>query len=211
MSNETTLTVRGIAGTTPQLAHTKDHGAWTRFRLACTRSRRAQDGSWEDAETLWFTIRAYRHLATRVAQSVRAGFPLMVRGRLVDDTYVDREGVTRQGTAIHADAVAIDVAAFGVVTFERLGPPRESASSDDDSTEADRSGWAAMGPGHPDLSSTLGSGAGSVDVTGLPEIEEAPADGDTGAESEAGGDPGTEPAGTEPAEASAGSAGGPPF
>ncbi|WP_143556899.1 single-stranded DNA-binding protein [Serinibacter salmoneus] len=177
MSNETTLTVRGIAGTTPQLARTNDHGAWTRFRLACTRSRRGEDGSWEDAETLWFTVRAYRHLAARVAQSVRAGYPLLVRGRLVDDSYVDRDGVAHHGTAIHAEAVAIDIAAYGVVTFDRGtradGAPGDATPSG--ATHAQRpttDGWGGMsqgittGPSEPAPDHT-------VDVTAL---EERPGD-----------------------------------
>lgn len=135
MSNDTTIAVRGNAGTVPSLYGNGDGDQWTFFRLASTRSYRTPDGQWREDPPLWFTVRVYGALAARVSQLVRRGTPLLVRGRLSEDSWTDQGGQPRSSTCIRADAVGIDVMGRGNVLYtppvrEGQGAPGAEAPKD---------------------------------------------------------------------------------
>lgn len=162
MSNETSLAIRGFAGTTPNIHDSRNGGlGWTWFRFGSTRSRRQPSGEWLDEATVWFTVRASGALAHRVCALVRKGTPLLVRGTLADDTWIDDAGRSHPGMAIRADAVAIDISGRGTVSY--TPPPRSAAVSDDGEGAGEGNGLAAASDGAGDSSADQGAtGSGEI-------------------------------------------------
>lgn len=113
------ITVTGIVGTDPTQKVTGDGLVITSFRLASTRRYfdRAK-GTWENAETNWFSVSAFRQLARNASLSVRKGQHVIVQGRLRVRAW---ETGTKSGKSVEIDADAIghDMA-WCVSTYARM-------------------------------------------------------------------------------------------
>ncbi|MBM7825724.1 single-strand DNA-binding protein [Arcanobacterium pluranimalium] len=117
MSNETTITVRGWAGNDPIIYSNSDSADGNQTRISTVvvnvgvtaRIFSRKSGQFEDGNTTWYSVRCYGSLARNVSMCVHRGTPLLVRGRLVTRSYVDKEGVTRTSNIIMADSVGIDL------------------------------------------------------------------------------------------------------
>lgn len=164
-----TITLTGLVATIPRHLTTSAGLPLTSFRLASTQRRfdRAKN-SWVDGETNWYTVTAFRQLATNVVNSLNKGERVVVTGRLRLREWATNE---RSGTNIEVDADAIghDLS-WGTASFTRVisGAMVVTAACDastaggvvtsfptDYSTNLTESGWPARAPG--DLSEN-GSG-----------------------------------------------------
>ena len=136
-----TITLTGIVGSDPRHHVTNQGLAITSFRFA-SRHRyfdRAK-GSWEDGETNWYTVSAFRQLAVNTSLSVRKGERLVVRGRLRQREW---ENGTKSGTSveIEADSIGHDLS-WCVTTYGRLekaraaGGHRRRREADADAVES---------------------------------------------------------------------------
>lgn len=118
--NELTVTVVGWVGSDP-VRYLGDDGQvpFTKFRLASTPRvyDRDQDG-YVDADTSWFTVKTFRHLALNVADAVRRGEPVVVHGRLRLVDWVAPDGRPRTTAELTADAVGHDLSR-GTTRFTR--------------------------------------------------------------------------------------------
>ncbi|MHA7986792.1 single-stranded DNA-binding protein [Rathayibacter sp. CAU 1779] len=152
-----TITATGLVGTIPSLTTVGNGLARLTFRLGSTqRKYNREGGAWENGETNWYTVVAFRRLAENAAESIAKGDRVVVSGRLRVTDW-EREG--RHGTAVDliAESIGHDLL-FGTTTFSRpqqTGGERslslaESASSapTEVSGEAplvDADGWALPG------------------------------------------------------------------
>ena len=113
-----TITLTGLVATAPKHIVTSEGLQITSFRLASTQRRfdRAE-GKWVDAETNWYTVTAFRHLAANVIGSVLKGQRIIVVGALRIRNWDAGE---RSGTTVEVDADAIghDLG-FGTTAFTR--------------------------------------------------------------------------------------------
>jgi single-strand DNA-binding protein len=100
MSDDITLT--GLVATTPRHLVTSEGLQITSFRLACTQRRYSKDTeAWEDGDTNWFTVTAFRDLAVNVVGSVVKGQRIIVTGRLrIREWQADE----RTGTNVEVEA-----------------------------------------------------------------------------------------------------------
>jgi single-strand DNA-binding protein len=100
-----TIVLTGIVATTPRHLTTSSGVAITSFRLACRQRRfdRVRN-SWVDADTNWYTVSSFRHLAQNVESSVKKGEHVIVTGRL---RIRDWENQDRTGTSVEVEAEAI--------------------------------------------------------------------------------------------------------
>ncbi|WP_147796160.1 single-stranded DNA-binding protein [Cellulomonas sp. Y8] len=163
--NELTVTVVGWVGSDP-VRYLGDDGQvpFTKFRLASTPRvyDRDQDG-YVDADTSWFTVKTFRHLALNVADAVRRGEPVVVHGRLRLVDWVAPDGRPRTTAELTADAVGHDLSR-GTTRFTRT-------------VHATR---VPGGPGGPDEDGGPGDADedrdGVVDASGTPAGEPAPVD-----------------------------------
>ena len=121
--NETYVTLRGwlggdvrhrLAGDTPV----------AEFRLGVTpRWFDSKRSEWVDAPTLWYTVKAWRHLADNCRDSLRRADPVVVHGRLSQSTWF-KDGVERTSLEVTAVSVGHDLS-LGTSQFRRALPKRE--------------------------------------------------------------------------------------
>lgn len=99
------VTVEGIVGSDPKHITTNAGLAITNFRMASTHRYfdRTAD-RWEDGDTNWFTVVAFRTLAVNVRESIAKGEHVLVTGRLRIRAW---ETAGRNGTTVEIEASAV--------------------------------------------------------------------------------------------------------
>lgn len=137
------ITVTGVVGTDPKHHVTNGGLAITTFRLASTRRVFDREkATWEDGETNWYTVSAFRQLATNASLSIRKGERLIIRGRLRLRAWETGE---RSGTAveIEADSIGHDLA-WCVSTYAKVRPTRPADAAEAGSPQGDAFGGAEV-------------------------------------------------------------------
>ena len=140
MSVHDLIVLRGRAGSEVTL-YVPDEGEdkrpFARFRMAVPQPRRRDDGSWEEGEAQWYTVRAWGALADNTYASVHKGIPLVVVGRPTAQAWLTEGGELRSEVAINARTIGPDLS-FGATSFRRYvtakpaeapEPPRTSGQS----------------------------------------------------------------------------------
>ena len=103
---DTAITMVGHVASDPVLRVTGSGTKVVSFRLASTARRRDPvQGDWVDGDTLFFSVKAWKATADNVVGSLRKGDPVLVHGRLRDDSYEDKDGVRRTAYVIEAFAL----------------------------------------------------------------------------------------------------------
>lgn len=107
-----TITIRGIVATAPRHLVTGTGLSITSFRLASP-SRRwdRATSAWTNGDTNWFTVTAFRTLATNVQESIVKGDRVIVTGRLRVRPW-ERENRSGVAVEIDGDGIGHDLA-FG--------------------------------------------------------------------------------------------------
>jgi len=156
--NELTVTVVGWVGSDPVCYRDDGQVPFTKFRVASTPRvyDRDQDG-YVDADTSWFTVKAFRHLALNVAEAVRRGEPVVVHGRLRLVDWVTPDGQPRTTAELTADSVGHDLAR-GTTRFTRTVHGPRTAGAEPGGGGSDAEAGASRPRG------------GVVDVTGAVEL-----------------------------------------
>lgn len=120
MSNEVTVTIKGWAGTDAKVRVGANGGRTTSFRVGVTpRYFSRVDGQHRDAPTQWFTVKSWGELGENVGECVRRGVPVIVRGRLVTETWVTEQGTERFTNVIHAESVGVELSK-GTVRYTKV-------------------------------------------------------------------------------------------
>ncbi|WSC55857.1 single-stranded DNA-binding protein [Streptomyces sp. NBC_01761] len=116
--NETVVTLVGNAATGVEFRETAT-GGMARFRFAVTVRRWDREKQfWTDGHTSFYTVWAWRTLASNLAGSVAVGEPLVVHGRL-KVREEERDGQRRTFVDIEALAVGHDLTR-GTAAFRRV-------------------------------------------------------------------------------------------
>lgn len=146
----------GVVGTPPSLTIVSNGLARLTFRLGSThRKFNREANGWENGETNWYTVVAFRRLAENAGSSLAKGDRVVVTGRLKVD---DWENGGKHGTTVEllADGIGHDLA-FGTSTFTKGAAitPIRTESSDAPAGDAalqsserpavDSGGWALPG------------------------------------------------------------------
>jgi single-strand DNA-binding protein len=106
--NETAMTMAGNLVADPELRYTPAGAAVVNFRIAST-ERFKGEGGWQDGDTLFMTVIAWRGLAENVAESASKGTRVIVTGRLKQRSYETREGEKRAAYELDAADVGISL------------------------------------------------------------------------------------------------------
>lgn len=129
-----TITLTGLVATDPKHVTTAEGLPITSFRMASTQRRfdRAKQ-SWVDGDTNWYTVTAFRRLASNSSVSLRKGQRILLSGRL---RLRDWDNGERKGLAVEveADALGHDLT-WGTSSFDRNAvvaavPPAETPSDE---------------------------------------------------------------------------------
>ncbi|RFA08779.1 hypothetical protein B7R54_05720 [Subtercola boreus] len=149
-----TITLTGVIATTPRHITTTEGLEITSFRLASSQRRfDRQQNSWVDMGTNWYTVTAFRQLASNLAASVAKGDRVVAAGRLRIREWenAEKSGMTVE---IEAESVGHDLG-WGTTTFQKSLQSGSAAAaagpgpSSDDGREASGSLGAGggLGPG----------------------------------------------------------------
>ncbi|WP_345764368.1 single-stranded DNA-binding protein [Diaminobutyricibacter sp. McL0608] len=197
------LSTRGVVATVPNHIVTSEGLPITSFRLASSQRKfNRSTQTWENGDTNWFTVTAFRQLATNIAACVSKGDRIVVSGRL---SVRDWESGDRSGTVVEvdADAVGHDLT-WGTATFSRTvkrsgpaegQPPAEAAEDGGQSAwgEADK---PAPAGGLLSASPEAGEESATGELsTRERAIDDADTDSDSDPDSESEADAGTVPTG----------------
>lgn len=154
MSNGTLdITVTGWVGSDVTTLPAQDgRAAYTTFRLGSTRRwwNRAT-GAWQDSQTEWFQVKAWRALAVNAGLSLRKGVPVVVQGRLSTREWQDEGGAVRTSLVLEATSVGIDLSYGTVGQFQRTLSGAAAQSPQEERAESrpvDLSALAEAPDGH---------------------------------------------------------------
>jgi single-strand DNA-binding protein len=102
MSDVNTATISGNLVRDPELRHTQNGTAVCNARLACSRSRKTDDGYTE--ETSFFSVTIWSGFGELIARKFRKGDKMVVSGRLQQREWEGENG-KREAVEIVADQV----------------------------------------------------------------------------------------------------------
>jgi single-strand DNA-binding protein len=174
-----TISATGVVGTTPSLTVGNNGIPRLTFRLASGQRRyNRETGSWENGDTNWYTVVAFRRLAENAERSLAKGERVVVTGRLRVNEW-EKEGTRSISVDLIAEGIGHDLA-FGTSTYTKSawsaavpstsGAPEGSVADQadavqtaDDSRPAppavDADGWALPGARAGDESGALNGAA----------------------------------------------------
>lgn len=94
-----TVNLIGFIGKDPVITEFGDNNAVVRFSIATNDRRKNKNGEWEDS-TIWHQVVAWSQLAKNVEKVLVKGTEVALEGKLVYNSYKDKEGVDRTSAEI---------------------------------------------------------------------------------------------------------------
>lgn len=133
-----TAQITGRLGQTPELNHT--HGGTPVVNLSIASNRQKKNGDGEKISVAdWFRVSIFGRDAEIIAEYARKGSALAFNGRLLADSYTDREGRQRTSTYLIADSFqfvpAPKRADEDAPASEEPGEPDRNAAAPDTSAD----------------------------------------------------------------------------
>ena len=108
MTRQLDLTVQGVVGTNPVLSRVGDNARpYCRFRVAVTPTYRTERG-WNNAETIWFTAKAWGQLAANLSHSLHKGDAVLLTGRFSQESW-ENNGRRHETNVITLQAAGHDL------------------------------------------------------------------------------------------------------
>jgi single-strand DNA-binding protein len=118
MSNETNMTIVGYLTSDPELKNTSSGLAVVNITIASTPSKFDKTTSqWVDGQTLFMRATAWRTMAEQIAASMKKGDKVIALGRLVAESYKDKDGNDRTSTRLDLESVGIDLSRVPKTTY----------------------------------------------------------------------------------------------
>lgn len=115
--NDNLITFSGWVGGPVELTHVGEGVPVASLRVGST-PRRLREGRWEDGETVWYSVKAWRSLAEHLATSVKTGEPVLVSGRMTAESWTSPDGTLNTRHVVVAASVGHDLTR-GTSTFVR--------------------------------------------------------------------------------------------
>lgn len=107
----------------PELRYLPTGDAWLKIALAVNESYQERSGTWQE-KVHYLDVTLWRALAEQM-QHLRKGDPIMVRGRLTNESWTDKEGNKRSTTKI--EATRVESLLRGAPTGQTGGAPSFAA------------------------------------------------------------------------------------
>ncbi|WP_460569208.1 single-stranded DNA-binding protein [Humibacter soli] len=174
----------GVVGSDPTLMMVGNGLARLTFRLGSNQRRFNRDGNaWENGETNWYTVVAFRRLAENGAKSLSRGDRVVVMGRLKVNEW-ERDGKHGISVELLADGIGHDLM-FGTTVYTKnsaVAPGTSPApvpiavaatqGQAPDVSAVDADGWAL--PGGPAGSSATAQATASVTASASAALDVMP-------------------------------------
>jgi single-strand DNA-binding protein len=98
------ITIVGRVGSEPETVGSNG----LRFRVATNdRVKNDTTGEWEDKNTSWWTIKAWRTLAEQSKAVIKKGMEVIIVGKIYEESWTDKEGAKRTSYEINADSISV--------------------------------------------------------------------------------------------------------
>lgn len=136
-----TITLTGVVASDPDFNNANGSARLT-FRLASTQRRlNKQTNEWEDVNTNWYSVTAWKRLAENAGTSLAKGDRVIVSGRLTIREYDRKDGSKGTSVDINAETLGHDLF-WGTTRYTKAGSSSSAAPSGNEWT-APASEWAA--------------------------------------------------------------------
>ena len=96
----------GHMGIDPEVKTLENGSKVARIRLATTESYKNKNGEWAE-ETTWHRITAWGAVADQVERQTKKGAHVLIEGKLVSGTYVDKNGEKRYTYEVKASSILL--------------------------------------------------------------------------------------------------------
>lgn len=134
------ITIIGNLTADPELKFTASGAALVSFRVAASdRRKNPQTGAWEDGETTFLRVTAWRQLAENASESLTKGDRVVITGRLKARDYEDKDGSKKTSYEIDADEIGVALS---------RGTAKQNRTTRTTATTPANDGWDT--PGDPD-------------------------------------------------------------
>ena len=110
------ITVTGNLTGDPELNYGANNGA-ARLSFSVASNKRFKVGDEWQEETSFFNVTAWRGTAENAANVLEKGLPVVIKGRLEQRSWENKEGEKRSTVEIVADTIAVNT--FGIESLER--------------------------------------------------------------------------------------------
>ena len=98
------ITIVGRVGSEPETVGSNG----LRFRVATNdRVKNDATGEWEDKNTSWWTVKAWRTLATQSKTVIKKGMEVIIVGKIYEENWTDKDGVKRSSYEINAESISV--------------------------------------------------------------------------------------------------------
>jgi single-strand DNA-binding protein len=98
------ITIVGRVGSEPETVGSNG----LRFRVATNdRVKNDTTGEWEDKNTSWWTVKAWRTLAEQSKSVIKKGMEVIIVGKIYEESWTDKEGTKRTSYEINADSISV--------------------------------------------------------------------------------------------------------
>ena len=79
-----------------------------RLRVATNdRVKNDSTGEWEDKNTSWWTVKAWKRLAEQSIDVLKKGQEVIIVGKVYEENWTDKEGTKRTSYEINAESIAV--------------------------------------------------------------------------------------------------------
>ena len=121
MSNDTNLTIVGYLTADPELKNTSTGLAVVNVTIASTPSKYDKNtGSWVDGQTLFMRATAWRTMAEQIAANMKKGDKVIAMGKLIAESYKDKDGNDRTTTRIDLESIGLDLSRVPKVNYTNV-------------------------------------------------------------------------------------------
>ena len=132
--NDTYITFRGWLGGDVETRELSGGHRLARMRVGST-PRRRRGEQWEDAPTIWYTVKAWDGLADHAAASLAGGQPVLVHGKLEADVWTAQDGSTQVRYVVTAMSLGHDLTRGTSVFTRRAATTGAEQTGQDGRTE----------------------------------------------------------------------------
>jgi single-strand DNA-binding protein len=99
-----TITIVGRVGQDPVSLN----GGGIRLRVVSNdRIKNDSTGNWDDKDTSWWTVKAWKSLAEQANKTLKKGQEVVIIGKIYEETWTDKEGNSRTTYEVNADTIAV--------------------------------------------------------------------------------------------------------
>ncbi|WP_312349757.1 single-stranded DNA-binding protein [Actinomyces sp.] len=166
MTGNTSITLRGRIGTDLRRFDTRNRQVIVRFRLAVSQYRIRDNGTFEERDAQWYTVRAWDRLAQNALASLAKGDPVIVVGRPTVNAWKDEHGEARGELVITAQSIGHDMN-LGQTRFARTGALSSTRPTDPVAQDPGSEGATPAGEGvAPDAGSAPVASSGDDEGVG---------------------------------------------